>query len=211
MLMTPSAKTSSPVHSHKFELVAGQLCLDFCNTINFAISEPNERVNTFGDLVLWGKMAGLLTTKQANDLSKWAESHRNAANAAVRQARKFRAAIHRSFVDIAHGTGPAKDDLVVLNETLSAARSNQHLFYHQSSFQLDWNEVTGLNQVLWPVAVSAAELLTGPDLKFVRQCSGSSCSWLFMDFTRNHSRRWCTMEVCGNRAKAKRYYERNQK
>ncbi|MCB0153982.1 MAG: CGNR zinc finger domain-containing protein, partial [Anaerolineae bacterium] len=55
---------------------------------------------------------------------------------------------------------------------------------------------------------SAAELLTSDRLNRVGQCAGESCGWLFLDTTRNHSRRWCEMEHCGNRAKAKRHYRR---
>ena len=57
---------------------------------------------------------------------------------------------------------------------------------------------------------SAAELLTSPDLPLVRECAGYDCGWLFMDTTKNRSRRWCDMATCGNRAKGRRHYERRR-
>lgn len=65
--------------------------------------------------------------------------------------------------------------------------------------------------MLWPVARSAAELLTSPDAQRVRECALRSCSWLFVDRSRNRRRRWCDMKTCGNRAKARRHYRRKQK
>jgi predicted RNA-binding Zn ribbon-like protein len=61
-----------------------------------------------------------------------------------------------------------------------------------------------LRMVVW----SAASLLISPDLRFVRECAGSPCGWLFLDKSRNHARRWCSMQYCGNRAKSRRHYRR---
>jgi predicted RNA-binding Zn ribbon-like protein len=62
--------------------------------------------------------------------------------------------------------------------------------------------------MLWPIASSAADLLTSERLKKVRLCEAKTCTWLFLDESRNHSRRWCDMKVCGNREKARRHYQR---
>ena len=67
-----------------------------------------------------------------------------------------------------------------------------------------------LDRVTWWVARSAAELMTSPDLPFVRECASYDCGWLFMDTTKNRSRRWCDMSTCGNRAKGRRHYERKR-
>jgi predicted RNA-binding Zn ribbon-like protein len=65
-----------------------------------------------------------------------------------------------------------------------------------------------LDRVLWPAVVSAAELLTSDDLGRVRECASERCAWLFLDRSKNQSRRWCDMTVCGNRSKARRHYSR---
>ncbi len=49
-----------------------------------------------------------------------------------------------------------------------------------------------------------------PERDRVRRCGGANCDWLFMHNSRNHSRRWCDMGSCGNRAKARRYYARHK-
>ena len=71
-------------------------------------------------------------------------------------------------------------------------------------------EGTHLDTVLWPIAKSAADLLTSDRLACVRECAAQNCGWLFMDNSPNQRRRWCNMKICGNRAKARRHYERNR-
>ena len=65
-----------------------------------------------------------------------------------------------------------------------------------------------LDRVVWPVVRSAAALLTSGSLERVRQCAGDGCDWLFVDLSKNQSRRWCSMDMCGSRAKSRRYYRR---
>ena len=64
--------------------------------------------------------------------------------------------------------------------------------------------------MMWPIAHEAAELLTANELGRVRECPGPNCGWLFLDMSKNRSRRWCSMEVCGNAAKARRHYQRQK-
>jgi len=75
-----------------------------------------------------------------------------------------------------------------------------------------WEFVDGeeLDSMLWPIVRDAAELLTSRDFDRVTECSGSDCTWLFADKSRNRSRRWCDMAECGNRSKARRFYRRQK-
>jgi predicted RNA-binding Zn ribbon-like protein len=65
-----------------------------------------------------------------------------------------------------------------------------------------------LDRPLWTLARAAGDLLTGPELARVRRCGSATCASMFLDTSRNGSRRWCDMETCGNRAKARRHYSR---
>jgi len=67
-----------------------------------------------------------------------------------------------------------------------------------------------LEAILWPIAGSAGELLTSDDLGRVRQCGGKTCRWMFVDRSKNRSRRWCDLKVCGNRTKARKLYRRKK-
>ncbi|MBN1859137.1 CGNR zinc finger domain-containing protein [Candidatus Bipolaricaulota bacterium] len=81
----------------------------------------------------------------------------------------------------------------------------------EERFQWGWSDAE--DQLEWPVwilARSAADLLTSDERDRVRRCAGPDCGWLFVDISRNHSRRWCDMADCGNRAKARRSYARKR-
>jgi predicted RNA-binding Zn ribbon-like protein len=82
---------------------------------------------------------------------------------------------------------------------------------NESGFTWGWDKQSdALDRMLWPVARSAADLLTSDHLNRVHQCGGKDCTWLFVDTSRNHSRQWCDMGDCGNRAKARRFYQRTR-
>ena len=81
-----------------------------------------------------------------------------------------------------------------------------------NGFRLEWRDKpVRLEAPLWRVARSATDLLTSPDLQLVRECEDNACRWLFVDRSRNHSRRWCDMKVCGNRIKARTFYRQHKK
>ena len=79
--------------------------------------------------------------------------------------------------------------------------------YHSDRIEREWTSTAdGLQQVLFAVLTSAAELLASDRVRRVRECASADCTWLFVDESRNRSRRWCEMRACGNRMKARRHY-----
>jgi predicted RNA-binding Zn ribbon-like protein len=188
----------------KFEFVADTLCLDFCNTINFGRAFTNERLGTFADLVLWGELAGTLTPGQAGRLDV------AAGDAALDNARMLRLVLHRIFAAIAYERTPLPADLAALNGILAGALPHLRIADRSDSFALTWDDARDADRMLWPVAHAAMQLLTGGQVGYVRQCEGDGCSWLFLDLTRNHSRRWCSTAHCGNRMKMRRHYRRTR-
>ncbi len=127
------------------------------------------------------------------------------------QAVELREAIYRIFASIASDDRPDVEDLELLNGALGPALANARIVEGQDGFTWDWaGDELSLDRMLWPVARSAAELLSSAQLNRARQCADEKCGWLFLDMSRNRSRRWCSMEYCGNRNKARNYYHRHQ-
>jgi predicted RNA-binding Zn ribbon-like protein len=106
---------------------------------------------------------------------------------------------------------PASDDLHAFNGFLSEALSSMELQPASEGYRLERRDGQGqLDSLLWPIASAASQLLTSDQTQSIRRCDAETCRWFFVDRSRNHSRRWCDMKVCGNRAKARQFY-RQQK
>jgi len=195
-----------------FEFNSGRLCLDFANTVRARpLSDRIEYINKYEDLLEWSRQATILTPGEATVLAREAGRRTRQAAETLAQAIVLREAIHALFSARAAGLPAPPSDLRTINEAIGRAMSHAGLTPSGSRFEWSWPEAPlDLDRVSWWVARSAAELLTSSDLTFVRECAGYDCGWLFMDTTKNRSRRWCNMSTCGNRAKGRRHYERSR-
>ena len=134
------------------------------------------------------------------------------ARRVIVRAIAMREAMYRIFSAVTEGVTPRPADLAILNRMLSTAMARSRLVQSGNGFVWGWDrQADPLDQMLWPIARSAADLLTSGNLSRVRECSNDTCGWLFVDTSKNHSRRWCSMSDCGNRAKARRHYARVRK
>jgi len=199
---------------YRFGLDAGHLALDFTNTISRreAPDESRDRLTHYGRLVSWGREAELLTEKEEKHLRAVAAERPREAVAALRRAVALREAIFELFVALARGQSAPESALDAVNAALPDALAALRLRPDAGGFS--WRFVHGetdLAPILAPIVRSAAELLTSADLARIRECGSDTCFWLFLDRSKNGTRRWCDMKVCGNRAKARRHYHREKK
>jgi predicted RNA-binding Zn ribbon-like protein len=196
-----------------FELNAGRLCLDFTNTVQTRpLSEKVDLINSYADLLSWAHQATILTPGEADGLAETARQQPRAAADALAQALSLREALYGIFSARAAGLPAPTPDLHTVNKAIGKAMTRAGLSPSASGgFEWGWPEAPiGVDRVGWWVARSAAELLTSADLAGVRECAGYDCGRLFVDGTKNRSRRWCAMASCGNRAKGRRHYERRR-
>ena len=208
MAMTPL--NPSPIDT---KLVAGELCLDFANTAEWHASDtPTELLRTYGDLVTWSQRVGLVDAPAAGRLLREARRRPGDAAAVLKRAIIVREAIYGFVLALLQKRPPAGSVLEGFNRELRMAF--QHVQVVPGPQGLTWNWDFGnrdLEAMLWPILRSAAELLTSERQARVGQCADDrGCGWLFLDTTKNRSRRWCAMEDCGNRAKARRHYQRSR-
>lgn len=199
---------------HEYGFIGGSLCLDFVNTVgSHRAHNPREYLTTYCDLVLWGLQAGVVTQDQARAILRGAHEAPAHAEEIRQRAVELREALHSLFTEWVTGGKPDVGAVDALNRELALAMCHTKLVENRQGdgFEWGWNDLgTSLESILWPVASSAADLLTSGEFERVRECAGDTCGWLFLDTTRNHSRRWCEMRDCGNKAKAKRHYERHK-
>lgn len=204
------------------KLVGGRLCLDFVNTVGGRVSSEHsardysdqvvdDKIASFGDLAAWSELASITNRREKQALVRLAESNPGKAAATLKRAVTFRESLYRIFKCAVEKWRPDPKDLATLSQELSIARNHEQLTCGSRAFKWTWTESPGaLDRILWPVARSAAELLTSRDLDRLRQCAGDRCGWMFLDTSRNRSRQWCDMNDCGNRAKVRRYRERQK-
>jgi predicted RNA-binding Zn ribbon-like protein len=203
---------TSPTGVEHISLRGGRICVDFVNTVdNRGTVHAVEYFTSYTDVVAWGHHTGLVSEERARRLLAEAERHPKQAHAVLTHVVTLREALYRTFLAAAEGAPAAAADVDAINEALSHAMARARLIPADDGYVWAWEEDdTALDAPLWPVVRSAAELLTSAELHRVHLCSGEDCGWLFLDTSKNRSRRWCAMEGCGNRAKARRHYQRTR-
>jgi predicted RNA-binding Zn ribbon-like protein len=193
-----------------FDLSGGALCLDFANTVD---DRPSDRaldqIGTYGDLLAFTRQAGALSPSHLALLPPAARRRPDDAAAALGQAIVVREALFRLFLAVANGEPPPASDLAILNQSLADALGHLRVEPHDEGYTWAWDaDDDALDAPLWPVVRSAGGLLASPLRESLRVCASQSCGWLFLDTSRNGTRRWCSMRTCGNRAKARRHHAR---
>jgi predicted RNA-binding Zn ribbon-like protein len=198
-------------HGYLFELTGGRLCLDLANTKDERPAEqPLELLCDYTHALDWAVQAGVLSRPERRRLNEYAVTHRVRADEALRRLIDGREAIFEVFSAIARQEEIPRLPLRLLNDLV--ARTASGLLLVQGTGRLQWawrpTDAPNLDRPLDAAVWSARELLTSDELSRVRQCEGAGCAWLFMDTSKNATRRWCDMSVCGNRAKVRRHRSR---
>lgn len=192
-------------------LIGGFLCLDFVNTVDprHAVDRV-DYIQDYEALLAWAIHAGVVEPDDANGLRKASVDRSAAAAKVVQRSHHLREALYQILTRYREGRPPSQAGLSHLNGEMMRAGANARVVGSEGRFALHWNDnPLSLDRVLWPIARSSADLLVNGPINRVRECSGNGdCGWLFIDSSKNSSRRWCEMRSCGNRAKARRRYER---
>lgn len=192
-------------------LVGGVLCLNFTNTTSGRGSTQQlEHLYGYDNLLAWARHVGAVDDETAKALAAYPPNGR-AARRALARAIHLRDSLHAIFTAMRTEAPAPPAALAELNQCLAEATAAAAIEQTADGFVWRWPaRATPPERLLWPVARSAAELLTTADPARLKACPGPHCGWMFLDKTRNASRRWCEMEVCGSRAKMRRYHQRQR-
>lgn len=194
---------------HNFQLVAGHLALDFANTLDWRF-DPERRVDlipSYERFLQFVMQSGVISVNDVKTLltrTSKRESFRT-----LQRAVDLRETLDRLFRSIALGSSPSRSCLAKFNHFLADSRAPGFIIQRGSEFVCvppDFS--TTSDGPLWPIVDTAASLLTSPDRVHVRECGEPTCRWLFLDHSKNQSRQWCSMKICGNRAKVERFRAR---
>ena len=196
--------------SKPFQLLAGHPALELVNTLDLRFSaNPQELLPTYPDLLRFAAQLRLLPAEQARKLGRTVRAQDGQlVLASVVELREALAALLYAWVD---GNKPAARQVEILETHFHAAALHRSLGSGDERLVWSWS---GLEQQaelpLWKLAQSASDLLVSDDARRVKGCGDPTCRWLFLDLSKNHTRRWCDMKTCGNRMKARRHQARLQ-
>jgi len=221
-----------------FDLCGGHPALDLVNSLDnrFRADGPNEMLASYADLLRFLEESGLLSRQQVRTLNKTVAPEPAAqALQSVRGLREATAAVLYGSLD---GKGPRQQDVSVLEKHFLDASQHRELQWENGKSGiaspakpplwpasalspaksalsgrrgLAWSRgryQSEPNLPAWILAESVSEILLSPAMGSVRTCAADTCRWLFLDTSKNHTRRWCNMKVCGNRMKARRFQAR---
>jgi predicted RNA-binding Zn ribbon-like protein len=185
----------------------GALCLDFCNSgEGLHNRESQEWLGDFADLIDWLEATGAIGAKQAKQLRSAGERAPKAAEEEWKRAIQFRDALGRVLLAKVVGKPAEAADLALIEAEYARTAAFARLAPTPQGFA--WEVKPELQAALRPVVKSAVELMTSESVERLRRCGSDTCYWLFIDETKNCSRRWCEMATCGNRHKVRRHRAR---
>jgi predicted RNA-binding Zn ribbon-like protein len=196
----------STVHISDLPRLGGVLCLDFVNTVDPRFGPKRiEYLPDYGALLAWGVCAGALKPPDVDALRRTAAAAPATADAVLARAWVLRDSLYSLLRPESRGSAEA---LQLFNAELRRTMRFATLVEVDGRYEAGWATERELDRILWSVVRSAAELAISPSLAKVHECGGRDCGWLFLDTSKAGRRRWCSMAICGNRAKSERHRER---
>jgi predicted RNA-binding Zn ribbon-like protein len=197
---------SSAAQDRSFQLIAGHPALDLVNTLDWRFRDngPEELLAGYDDLLAFTAQAGILSHKQIRQIVR--TGNESPAAQAVVACRELREAAAEIFYAAVDDRTPPASQIKIVEKFFKEAREHQRLACSGSRLAWEWPaSECGPDLPLWILSISAARLMLSDDMRLLRACEKPDCRWLFLDTSKNHTRRWCDMKICGNRMKARRF------
>jgi predicted RNA-binding Zn ribbon-like protein len=205
-MMGPTVTQNAP---RPLPVVAGHLALDFVDTVDApAGSGAFDHLSSYPQLIAWSHHAGVVSERQAQRLGVQASRYPRRARVALRRTHELRAVIDAAFRRNAAGHLAPSETWPQLRPFVLAATAKLEFRADGNRLAESWPDSEELQSPLWPIAYAAAQLLTSDQLSRIKQCAG--CHWLFLDHSKNYSRRWCAMADCGTQEKIRLRHERGR-
>ena len=197
---------SSTTAARTFELIAGHPALDLVNTLDWRFRDngSEELLSSYDDLLRFATQSKILTPRQIRQIVR--TTTESAAADALVSCRELREAAAEIFYAVVDDRTPAASQIKIVERRYKEARARQRIVWSGSRLEWDWPESECTPDLpFWMLSVSTGRLMLSHDMRLLRACEKPDCRWLFLDTSKNHTRRWCDMKICGNRMKARRF------
>jgi predicted RNA-binding Zn ribbon-like protein len=200
-----------PARPESIELIGGHQAVDLVNTVSWRHDTGRWRENLAVplDLLTWAHRATVLDTHHLSAMRLAMAENPETAERVLRQVHELREQLNHYLAD--HIDHPGREHQIragsPLHRAFADAVTASRLAGTPARWSLEARTPLDLRRVL---ALYALDLVQTMPLDRLGRCDDDGCGWLFLDTTRNHSRRWCSSGDCGNRDRARRHYARNQ-
>jgi predicted RNA-binding Zn ribbon-like protein len=200
-----------------FDLAGGHPALDLVNSLDnrFRADGPNEMLASYGDLLRFARETGVLQPRQVDALDQVAAGE--ASSNALHAVHELREAAANVFYALVAQKTPPPGDIRTLEHCFRTTHQHRELCWQAPSHSstahanITWQWRGAESDPLlplWTLSQAVEELLLSDQVTQIKTCDVDTCRWLFLDTSKNHTRRWCNMKVCGNRMKARRFQAR---
>ncbi len=194
------------------ELIGGNLCLDFINTVDRhaqdAMTSYDYLAPGYANLLDWSAFAGIVAESKATALQRIARKEGRAAAAVRRRAVDLREALFAIATSLDPLQSVPSAALDTLGRELRIAEDAQRLIVQNGKVFRVLSDKPDLDAVLWPITLAAVELFGSPLVERIRRCESTDCEAIFLDTSKNRSRRFCSASGCGNAARVRRFRAR---
>ncbi len=195
----------------RWPLRGGVPCLDLANTEAYrGTGQEADLLHSYEMLVSWSLVAGALQPAEAGPLLQAAAEAPDVATEQLARIRELRQAIYVVMQSVAQRAEPPVAALATLNAFLAESQVHGQIVRSNGDYEVRFRPEDDMALPIWRLTDSAARLLLSPDRENVRECPGHDCGWLFLDTTKNHSRRWCDSADCGNKARVRAFAQRKR-
>jgi predicted RNA-binding Zn ribbon-like protein len=197
----------------KFFFIGNDPILDLLNTVPVLGGRPVDLLGSFADVTRWLEESGLMTAEEARELRRLKYSAAEGA-AALNKVKSLREALRALVLGLEERGTISKAVLATVNEILRSTPISCEIAWHAQKRRFDarWrshkDDISSM--AMAPLARGVVQLLSERDSSLLKKCENPVCVLHFYDTSKNHSRRWCSMDVCGNRIKAAKHYRRHR-
>lgn len=189
--------------------IGGHPALDFANTAGWhASDERSEWLTSYGEWLAWLRQGKAVPASALTVLEAESERDPTAARRWLRTVIDRRELVYRVFTAVAAQRAPSGADLAALHRARVAALDAAEPRWERGGFVLRWSYDADPLAPLHPLMLAASDLLASPQLDRLRQCGNHPCGWLFLDQSKNGSRRWCSSAECGNATRVREFRAR---
>lgn len=206
---------SYSIESHEFaarDFIGGDAALDFVNTVSGRDQSPRDWIDSYARLLEWAALVRLLPERNLRALTRKMHGEPAAAARALTRAKELREELFALVSAMAAGNTPPKSALATLREHWLAGTDAHELRFEKGQVSADVRaDAADFDLVAAMVAYRMVEHVLSQPVDRLRMCGGTNCAWVFIDSSKAGRRRWCDMAVCGNVAKAQRFYARSRR